>query len=86
MDPLRATSALLGAAVGRVIQDEWLYRAVWISPLVVVMLIDVSTRRRVHVVSLVGFAVLLVVSFKVALISMSPMWAAVGRWLLDLSL
>ena len=83
---LCATSALLGAAVGRVIQDEWLYRAVWISPLVVVMLIDVSTRRRVHVVSLVGFAVLLVVSFKVALISMSPMWAAVGRWLLDLSL
>lgn len=81
-----ATSALLGAAVGRVIQDEWLYRAVWVSPLVTVMLIDMSTRRRVHLVSLVGFAALLVASFKVTLIAMSPMWAAVGRWLLGLSL
>ena len=83
---LCATSALLGAAVGRVIQDEWLYRAVWVSPLVAMMLIDVSTRQRVHLVSLVGFATLLVVSFKVTLIAMSPMWAAVGRWFLGLSL
>ena len=83
---LCATTALLGAAVGRVIQDEWLYRAAWVSPLMTVMLIDVSTRRRVHVVSLIGLSTLLVASFKVPIIAMSPISAEVGRWLLGLSL
>src|SRR5262245_10120124 len=79
---LSATTALLGAAVGRVIQDQWLYRAVWLSPLVASMVIDLSTRRRVHPVSLISLSVLFVVSFKVAIITMSPVWATVGRVLL----
>ena len=83
---LSATTALLGAAVGRVIQDQLLYRAVWLSPLLALMLVDLSTRRRVHLVSLVGFSVLLVASFKVAIIAMSPVWESVGRTLLGLLL
>jgi hypothetical protein len=83
---LSATTALLGAAVGRVIQEPVLYRAVWLSPLVASMLVDLSTRRRVHLVSVVSLSVLLVASFKVDLMAMSPMWAAAGRTLLGLLL
>ena len=79
---LSAATALLGAAVGRVIQDQWLYRAVWLSPLVASMVIDLSTRRRVHPVSLISLSVFFVVSFKVDIIAMSPVWATVGRVLL----
>jgi hypothetical protein len=81
---LSATIALSGAAVGRVIQDPQLYRVVWLSPLVASMLIDLYTRRRLHVVSLVSLCALLVVSFKVAIIAMSPVWAAVGHTILGL--
>jgi hypothetical protein len=83
---LSATIALSGAAVGRVIQDQQLYRVVWLSPLVASMLIDLLTRRRLHVVSLVSLCALLVVSFKVAIIAMSPVWAAVGHTILGLFL
>ena len=81
-----ATTALLGAAVGRVIQESLLYRAVWLSPLVASMLIDLSTRQRVHLVSLVSFSILLAASFKVDIMAMSAVWAAVGRTLLGLFL
>jgi hypothetical protein len=83
---LGATTALLGAAVGRIIQEPLLYRAVWLSPLVASMLVDLSTRQRVHLVSVVTLSVLLVASFKVELMAMSPMWAAAGRTLLGLLL
>ena len=74
---LSATTALLGAAVGRMIQEPLVYRAVWLSPLVASMLIDLSRRQRVHLVSLISLSVLLVASFKVDIIAMSPVWAAV---------
>jgi hypothetical protein len=82
---LVATTALLGAAVGRVVQDQLIYRALWLSPLVALMVIDLSSRRRVHPASLIGVSILFVASFKVAIIAMSPVWAAIGRTLLGLS-
>jgi hypothetical protein len=68
---LSATVALAGAAVGRVIPGDspW-YLVVWLWPLLVLIAVELWTRRRLHVVSLLSVALFVLASFKVQIFSL----------------
>jgi hypothetical protein len=78
-----ATVALAGAAVGRVLPGGTLqYFLVWLLPLFAVMGIDLWTRRRLHIVSLLSLGVFTLEFFKVPIFAESTLWTGLGRTLL----
>ena len=78
-----ATVALAGAAVGRVLPGGTLqYFLVWLLPLFAVIGIDVWTRPRPHVVSLLSLGIFMLEFFKVPLFAGSTLWTGLGRMLL----
>jgi hypothetical protein len=80
---IAATAALCGAAIGRVLPSNTpQYLAVWLSPLIAMIGIDLAMRRRVHWIPIVSGALLVVAFFKVPLFR-APLWRDVGRALLQ---
>jgi hypothetical protein len=68
-----ATAALIGAALGRPLSsDSPEYLALWLSPILAMLCIDMITRRRPHPVSLVAGALIVVAFFKVPLFAAVP--------------
>jgi hypothetical protein len=79
---IAATAALGGAAVGRVLQtDSPEYLLTWLAPVLALIVIDLTTRRRVSAVPLVSAALIVIAFFKTQLLA-APMWRDVGRVLL----
>ena len=79
---LSATVALLGAAVGRVLPASFAYLVVWLSPLLAVVGVDLSTARRIHPVSLLSVTLFVVAFFKVDLLPRFSLPREMGRVLL----
>jgi hypothetical protein len=80
---IAATAALGGAAVGRPLRTDSLeYLLVWLSPLLVVIVIELVFRRKVSAVPFWGSAVIIVAFFKVQLFS-APIWNDIGIALLS---
>jgi hypothetical protein len=77
-----ASAALCGAALGRVVPGSTpQYLLLWLSPLLVLVAVDLATRRRVHWIPVVSSALLVVAFFKVPLYA-APIWRDVGASLL----
>jgi hypothetical protein len=80
---LSAAVALTGAAVGRVIPSGTLeYLLIWLAPVLVLIIADVSMKSRPHPVSLVALAILVVAFFKVDLLAHSQIALSIGQGLL----
>jgi hypothetical protein len=87
---LLATNTLLIAAVGRAsggtasiaFSDVLPFLLVWLSPLLLAMGYDALRHRRVHVVYLLGFVVLVTLRYR-QLLRETDFWPHVTRWLLD---
>jgi hypothetical protein len=74
-----ATAALGGAAIGRVLDtDSPEYLLTWLAPVLALIVIDLTTRRRVRAVPVVGGALITVAFFKMQLLA-APMWRDIGR-------
>jgi hypothetical protein len=81
---LSATVALLSAAIGRVLTaGSLVYMLVWLSPIFASMAVDLWTKRRLYLVSIVSLAILVLTSFKVQVYSLSPLWQSVGHALIQ---
>jgi hypothetical protein len=81
---ISATAALIGAALGRPLaSDSPEYLAMWLSPILAMLCVDVATLRRPHYVSLVAGASIVVAFFKVPLFAAVPGARAIGAVLLQ---
>jgi hypothetical protein len=79
---ISATAALGGAAIGRVLPGGSLeYLAVWLAPVLALIVLDVAARRRLSAVPLISGALIIVAFFKVPLLA-ATVWRDVGRALL----
>jgi hypothetical protein len=81
---LLATTALLFAAFGRMAFLKFgslPFLMAWLSPVLIGVIYDAFTRRRVHTVYLIGVPILLVVFGRV-FVSDSEAWLRIGRTLL----
>jgi hypothetical protein len=80
---ISATAALAGAALGRPLaSDSPEYLAMWLSPILAMLCVDLATRRRPHPVSLVAGALIVVAFFKVPLFAAVPITREFGAALL----
>jgi FtsH-binding integral membrane protein len=79
---ISATTALVGAAVGR-ISGGVLYFFLWMSPLWCAIGIDLWKSRRLHPIFVLSLAIYFAAWFKVPVVSASPALRAVGRALID---
>ena len=79
---ISATTAMVGAAVGRVVTGDILYFFVWMSPIFAAIAIDLSTRRRLHPIFAFSLAAFFVAWFKVPIVSASPALRVIGRILI----
>jgi len=78
-----ATAALMGAALGRPLDSNSAeYLAMWLSPILAMLCIDLATRRRVHFVTLVAGTLIVVAFYKVPLFEAVPSTSILGAWLL----
>ena len=78
-----ATTALVGAAVGRLgLTSDVLYFILWMSPLWGAIGIDLWKERRFHPIFVLSLAVFFAAWFKVPVVSASPALRAVGHSLI----
>jgi len=81
---ISATAALAGAALGRPLaSDSPEYLAMWLSPILAMLCIDLATRRRVHFITLVAGALIVVAFYKVPLFAAVPNARVLGASLLQ---
>lgn len=79
-----ATTALVGAAVGRLgLTSEAQYFALWMSPLWLAIGIDLVTRRRIHPIFIFSLVVFFAAWYKVPVASGSAALQAIGRALIS---
>jgi FtsH-binding integral membrane protein len=78
---IAATTALVGAAVGRIAGDV-LYFMLWMSPLWGAIGIDLWKERRLHPIFVLSLGVFFATWFKVSVVSASPALQAIGRSLI----
>ena len=79
-----ATAALIGAALGRPLDSNSAeYLAMWLSPILAMLCIDFATRRRVHFITLVAGALIVVAFYKVPLFAAVPSARVLGAWLVQ---
>jgi hypothetical protein len=80
---IAATAALGGAAVGRVLKSDSLaYLLVWLSPVLVIIAIDLASRRRLSAVPFVSGGLIVLSFFKVRLLA-APIWGEFGKALVS---
>lgn len=83
---LAATVALAFAAVGRLpIRSELALLAIWLSPLLAAMIVDLYARGRVHRTHVISLVVLAAASCRIAFTE-SAAWLRVGHMLLSIFL
>jgi hypothetical protein len=79
-----ATAALIGAALGRPLDSNSAeYLAMWLSPIVAMLCVDLASHRRVHLVTLVAGALIVVAFFKAPLFAAVPGALVLGAALLQ---
>jgi hypothetical protein len=78
-----ATTALTGAAVGRVLPGgSAAYLAVWLTPLVLAFAVEAAAERKPSPILLLGGALFVAVAFKVQLYALSPFSGRLGQALI----
>jgi hypothetical protein len=78
---LGATVSLTFAGVGRISEDHGWFLLIWLSPMMALMAVEMYTQRRVHAVTALSTAILLVAYTRV-LLQNTEIWLPIGRAML----
>lgn len=78
---LAATVSLSFAAIGRISEEHGWFLLIWLSPMLAMMALEMYTQRRVHAVTAISTAILLVAYTRV-LLQNTEIWLPIGRAML----